>query len=538
MKKANQGWLLLPLLLLGIGLRAETVTIYGHISLAEPGVTVMRAGSSQAEAAVINLPLLGGDTVITGRDGRCEIQSDNGTIVRLDHDSELLLATVLAPSLTSHWKVTTLRLLRGGLYIINNTYNREMAQLQTANAAVKLRRDCRVLLDLSEGGSTGVRMLNGRSSLMYDGGSADGLSEERLGRGQAMVVTGAGRLEPGAKGLGDFLLWNEGIDRHFNELHKGINLLPKPLQRYSPGLVYWAEKWSSIYGEWIWNDLLGYVWRPYDESFTWNRPFIHADWVTIRGRQFLVPAEPWGWAPAYLGTWHWMGKSGWVWIPGDFGNSEPWYLSAGLYRYGFFTLFDWYEWSRGSYGDWFFWNRPEWGLVMPDSHRRITPSPEIKRILRGVSKLPEARRRSELEGEARQRILPGRTARPDLDRPVPAGRGEKAAIGHSIARLDWNPDALWAQRTGVTVEFRPATNEFVCDKLHLSSLTISTQQRVQLQNIAVGSDRMGRGDHPLVTSDGIRSDPVAVGEPGLTRDRNMERAGPDQGGKKDGKDGH
>ena len=62
---------------------AEGESIYGHVSFVEDQATIIR--SDQAEdKAVVNLPLVPGDTIVTGDNGRCELQFDNGTVIRLD----------------------------------------------------------------------------------------------------------------------------------------------------------------------------------------------------------------------------------------------------------------------------------------------------------------------------------------------------------------------------------------------------------------------------------------------------------------------
>ncbi len=116
----------------------------------------------------------------------------------------------------------------------------------------------------------------------------------------------------------EFMAWNEYVDRHFKELHYGISKVPANLTKFkNQALLYWAEKWSSRFGEWIYDELFGYVWRPADERFAFSqRPFFHASFARVNGELFLIPQEPWGWVPAHMGTWVWL-KRGWTWIPGD-----------------------------------------------------------------------------------------------------------------------------------------------------------------------------------------------------------------------------
>ena len=77
---------------------------YGHISFVEAktggGGPLILRGSGTPEPAVLNAPLGPGDSVRTAAAGRIEIQFDNGTIIRLDADSELGVETILARTLS------------------------------------------------------------------------------------------------------------------------------------------------------------------------------------------------------------------------------------------------------------------------------------------------------------------------------------------------------------------------------------------------------------------------------------------------------
>ncbi len=68
-----------------MNLIAEDNPQFGHISYKEGQVKVINA-SNEVTGGVVNLPLAAGDKIVTGPSDRCEIQYDNGTILRLGHD--------------------------------------------------------------------------------------------------------------------------------------------------------------------------------------------------------------------------------------------------------------------------------------------------------------------------------------------------------------------------------------------------------------------------------------------------------------------
>lgn len=53
------------------------------------------------------------------------------------------------------------------------------------------------------------------------------------------------------------------MSEDFVELHEGKSFLPDPILRMPRAVFYFAQKYSNLYGEWVWNSLYGWVWRPW-----------------------------------------------------------------------------------------------------------------------------------------------------------------------------------------------------------------------------------------------------------------------------------
>ncbi|MCU0236946.1 MAG: FecR family protein [Acidobacteria bacterium] len=481
--------------LLAMPLAAAEMGIYGHISFVDSGALVMREDGSK-DQAMVNLPLAPGDTVITSAGGRCELQFDNGTVIRLDKGSRLRLATILAPSLTSDWKITTLELERGQLYALPQSYSREMFQVVTPNAAANLKSRVRATIRLDSDGGTSFFSDGGKFQLLY-GADVRSLKIATVRSDRPLAITAASVPAAGVEARDiEFRAWNEYVDKHFKELHYGISKVPSKLKFGNTALTYWAEKWSSIFGEWIYDELFGYVWRPADDRFAFaERPFFHADFARVGDVLFLVPQQSWGWVPAHMGTWVWM-KRGWTWIPGD------WFHSGvvdymGLYsfpinsHYYSFPTFDYY-WHR-------YWHaQPGWpkGYLHRPGMPGL-PGPVIG-LLKKVGKVPashEGRRLAvekavtPIEGVK----LPPAPNRPRMQMPVPGSvvkagalpilkNGAPAGPDASVLKRDWNPDSRWATRRFVTIHY--AGNAVVCPELKLSSDDLRGVERVMLRDSA------------------------------------------------------
>lgn len=321
----------------------EGINDYAHISYVDKNATVIRSDGTEHNA-VVNLPVVAGDTVVTGGKDRCELQFDNGSIIRLDKNTRLKVTTILAPSLTSRWKITTLHLLSGSIYTMVQSYNREMFQIITPNAAMDMNRRTIADIQARESGETYIRSSKGKFDIMF-GPNKDALDVQRIKPGKAFSITPFHKVKPaGDERNVEFTGWNKYVTRNFKDLHHGVSNVPKKLYRSNKALVYWAEKFSTVYGEWVYDDLFGYVWKPADEMFTLSkRPFFNAQIVKVNNETMVVPTEPWGWVPAHMGTWVWT-KSGWTWIPGTA-------FTTGLASLQFVTFFPTMDyWMRYLYG--------------------------------------------------------------------------------------------------------------------------------------------------------------------------------------------
>ncbi len=332
----------------------KTDIYFGHISFSEikhdgKDPVVIREGEESPEVAVVNFPLLPGDMVRTSDTRMCEIQFDTGTIIRLDVNTELKIETILADSLSARKKITNLLLNKGQLYIMYKRYSLpEIFQVVTPNAAVKMYHWTVAVIDAREDGSTAIQINLGKADVKY-GTDADNIQETKVMKSESLTVTKdhkplLGEVEEDV----DFGQWNESMNKNFEKFHEGISALPKPISRFPPAVRYFAQKYSSLYGEWVWDDLYGYVWRPfYNDRYPWGTwsPYYYGSWREASGQLFWVPEEPWGWVPYHLGLWVWSKKHGWLWIPGS--AFAPAWVTWSFYM-------DYYWWSPWSLYDWYY----------------------------------------------------------------------------------------------------------------------------------------------------------------------------------------
>jgi hypothetical protein len=546
---------------------------YGHISFVDKSATVVHQDKTKHKA-VVNLPVAPGDQIITGDDGRCEIQFDNGTIIRLDKNTRLRVTTILAPTLTTKWKVTTLHLMRGQLYSMIQSYNREMFQIITPNAAFDLKKRSAGTIRINDDGNTFIYVDKGKLDVMF-GDKIDSVKTDVIKSKVACLISQDHKISrtDDTRDL-EFVGWNDYVNRNFKDLHYGVSKVPKKVLRGNKGLIYWAEKWSNLFGEWVYDDIFGYVWKPADEIFAFSkRPFFHANYVKVNGELILVPTQPWGWAPAHLGTWVWM-KWGWTWVPGDafstgiqtwnshfYANSADYWIYQIYGGYPLYYYYRQYGYSRWVHEYQVRYKRPAPKKPnlkdVPTSVRTLISKMNKAKVEKLKAKFgnnrPDAMisktklahffkdnrlskkkgRKMVLATSARETIS-RKNAKDLLSRPHQGQLRDKKGISKhmieknkiNLTRLpkmkqrgfrDFNPDIRWAVKKGYTVNYSSKKNAIVCPNLKVNSRNIPKNLRSKLR--AGGNrytSRRSRGGSSYYSSNTTSSSSTSTSSSGTT----------------------
>ena len=349
---------------------------FGHISYVESAQegtdpVVLREGQSVPEQAVLNLPVGPGDTVRTSADRRLEIQFDTGTVVRLDFNTVVRVETILARSLSRLEQISNLALDEGRIYVMYREYDgREIFQVLTPNAAVKMKHNAVALVTAAEDGSTETQVKYGKAQMRF-GASERLLDDQTVRKGERLIVRKDSQfqLAPAIEGTA-FDLWNKEVNAHFEDLHEGLTTLPKPVQKLPGAVFYFAQTYGSRYGEWLWDDMYGYIWRPFVDNgmYPWGwQPYYYGQWAMSGGQMFWVPQEPWGWIPYHLGIWQWDKKHGWVWLPGSMFAPAwaTWDFYFGYAGWRPWGLYDWMGGAYSYYGAGFNYLDGAWGYNWP-----------------------------------------------------------------------------------------------------------------------------------------------------------------------------
>ena len=291
---------------------------YGRVRHHEGGLTIRRAAPGPDGPATVdggaNVPVYPGDTVLTQRDQRAEIQLAGGTLVRLDRNSDLTFLALPDPY-ADFIDNTVLQLAEGLGQISAFLGENEEFRIDTPAATVYLLGDGDFRIEVASQGRTRVISRRGVAEVVGNEGSV-------IVRGGMFVEVFPGALPSTPEPFNTFT--SDGFDRWVNER----DAIFQANDRYADPSGYSNEVYEELpnevrpyyrelshQGRWVYTSDFGHVWYPVGVASGW-RPYWDGYWDYGPGGYFWVSHEPWGWAPYHYGRWSWVSSYGWCWIPG------------------------------------------------------------------------------------------------------------------------------------------------------------------------------------------------------------------------------
>ena len=304
----------------------ESQSSVARLSYIQGPVSTQRGDSGDWSAATLNTPIMPGDRVSTGADGRAELQLDSSNILRLAENT-IVRITDLSPG---SMQIEVAQGLASFSSFANST---AVAELDTSNLAIHPWRDGVYRIEFTPDGQTRVAVRRGQAEV----GTADGSTTIRAG--QLITVEGdstnAEYQITAAPARDVFDHWSTDRDQiiqraaswqHLNRKYTGA----QDLDNYGT--------WQNVpdYGD-VWTPSVSENWAPYrDGSWVWE-PGWGWTWVSY---------EPWGWAPYHYGRWF-LNNGAWAWWPGPV---TPFYQPEWAPAYVNFFGFDGWEAGFGGLG--------------------------------------------------------------------------------------------------------------------------------------------------------------------------------------------
>lgn len=277
------------------------------------------------ESATINSPVYPGDAAWTGSQDRAEIQIADGSLVRIDRDTELWFQALPDPYAEVRDN-TVLALTAGAMQIRAIVREDELFRVDTPGATVYLLDSGDYRIEVGEDGRTRVSSNRGVLEVSGDEGSV-------LVRGGMTTIAYPGEIpmdpEPfNTLAMDRFARWIAQRDETHRAAGKALYGDEELAYGGIPSEIrpYYGELADS--GEWVYLEDHGWSWYPLDVGARWQ-PYRDGYWNYGPGGWFWVSHESWGWAPYHYGRWNWAPGFGWCWSPGR------WFAGA------------WVDWSWG-----------------------------------------------------------------------------------------------------------------------------------------------------------------------------------------------
>ena len=305
---------------------AESKARIVRLSEVEGTVQIDRATGDGFDKAFVNLPVIEGCKLKTGKDGRAEVEFEDGSALRLAPESEVDFTRLALGE--DGQKLNTVQLVSGTLYAnlhpknVNSTSKTgDQFVLNFARESVTVSAAAHFRVELAEAKAT-VAVFKGSLNATSPAGQVevaekhsatialakDDLANDNPARNQTFAVVKNYDEEP-------FDAWDrQQSDYHERYASAAGASINSPYGYGMSDLNY--------YGSFMTVPGYGNVWQPYFIDAAWS-PFQDGGWAFYPGFGYMwVSGYPWGWMPYSYGNWAFAPGFGWVWQPGYW---NPWY---------------------------------------------------------------------------------------------------------------------------------------------------------------------------------------------------------------------
>jgi FecR protein len=316
---------------LAVSASAESKARIVRLSEVQGTVQIDRVAGDGFDKAFVNLPVIEGCKLKTGKDGRAEVEFEDGSALRLAPDSEVDFTRLALGD--AGQKLNTVQLVSGTVY----------ANLHPKNVNSKEKARDQFVLNFARESVTVSGAAHFRVEL------ADAAATVAVFKGKLNATSPAGQVEVAEKHSATIDLANDALAKddlaNDNPAKNATFAIAKnyeadPSDAWDRQQTDYHDRYASAGGSGI-NSPYGYgmsdlnyygnfmtvpgygsVWQPYFIGANWS-PFQDGGWAFYPGFGYMwVSGYPWGWMPYSYGNWAFAPGFGWVWQPGYW---NPWY---------------------------------------------------------------------------------------------------------------------------------------------------------------------------------------------------------------------
>jgi hypothetical protein len=273
-----------------------------RLSEVQGDVQVDRNAGQGLEKAFLNLPITQGVKLQTGKNGRAEVEFEDGSTLRVTPET-----VITFPQLSlrdSGAKVSTVHLQEGSAYVNFAGSKDDEFTLTFAHEKLALAHSAHLRLEMGDVDAT-LAVFNGEVQVQGDAGTV-AVSKNHTAQ---FDLTDDDHYELAKSVEPDpFDAW----DKEQNQYHQ--QYASNSYSSYSP--YAYGTNDLNYYGSFSNVPGYGNVWQPYFAGAGWD-PFMNGAWAFTPGFGYgWVSGYPWGWTPYHYGSWVYLPTSGWGWLPG------------------------------------------------------------------------------------------------------------------------------------------------------------------------------------------------------------------------------
>lgn len=278
----------------------DDLTSLSYISYLERYATVRPGQGGETIDAVVNMPVLVGDRVDTGRGARVEVQLSDGSSLWIDEFTTVDFDSV-ANSRDADAARTALFLADGGIVIEipASALGESSLRLEARAGTVFLNRPGLYRLE-SRRGELRVESRQGLAEL------PDGVGSVLLRGGEQAFVrdqTTEKRSSLAATDDDDFWGWVQARRRPAGTSRTAQYVDARAAGRAAVLDSYGDWVYVSGFSSWMWRPRVSVGWVPYSDG-RWYWTSVGYSWISY---------EPWGWYPFHHGSWYFDDGYGWLW---------------------------------------------------------------------------------------------------------------------------------------------------------------------------------------------------------------------------------
>jgi hypothetical protein len=298
-----------------------------RLSYLEGHVSYQHSSDVDWSEASINFPLEPGDRIYTGQEGRAEIQFDDGSVCRLDENTDFEILSLKEDLIQVRMLI--------GLATLTVAGSMDF-EIDTPAAAFSTLRKGVYRFDVIENGDSDAIVRKGELE------AANNEFSQHIQSGELLHVRGGGDADPVLSQYNRRDLWDEWNDR------RNADMRADESRSFLPNNVYIGAVEMDRNGRWVdldaygtaWIPTVDVSWSPYSDGRWCYRPFYGWTWISY---------ETWGWLPYHYGRWLRSAIYGWCWIPGPAFAFNFW--SPGLVV--FYSGPGWVSWCPLGPGDYY-----------------------------------------------------------------------------------------------------------------------------------------------------------------------------------------